>query len=96
MIVEAQEPYAPTDMHITLPFISMCRRFGIHVAITVLWAFGIAALVSANASDAAPRRVVSMNLCTDQLAMLLAAPGQLYSVSYLAGRTDASVLADRA
>jgi iron complex transport system substrate-binding protein len=32
----------------------------------------------------APRRVVSMNLCTDQLAMLLADKGQLISVSDLA------------
>lgn len=32
----------------------------------------------------APQRVVSMNLCTDQLAMLVAAPGQLVSVSHLA------------
>src|SRR5690606_26804811 len=31
-----------------------------------------------------PSRVVSMNLCTDQLAMMLAAPGQLVSVSHLA------------
>ncbi len=31
-----------------------------------------------------PERVVSVNLCTDQLAMLLAAPGQLISVSHLA------------
>ncbi|MEO0618392.1 MAG: ABC transporter substrate-binding protein [Pseudomonadota bacterium] len=37
-----------------------------------------------------------MNVCTDQLAMLLAAPGQLYSVSHLASRADTSVLADRA
>ncbi|MBI1385166.1 MAG: ABC transporter substrate-binding protein [Rhizobiales bacterium] len=43
-----------------------------------------------------PRRVVSMNLCTDQLAMLLAAPGQLHSVSYLASRADTSVLAAEA
>ena len=33
---------------------------------------------------APPQRVVSMNLCTDQLAMLLAGPGQLISVSHLA------------
>ncbi|WP_299753527.1 ABC transporter substrate-binding protein [uncultured Boseongicola sp.] len=32
----------------------------------------------------APGRVVSMNLCTDQLAMMLAAPGQLVSVSRIA------------
>lgn len=31
-----------------------------------------------------PRRVVSINLCTDQLAMLIAAPGQLVSVSRFA------------
>jgi iron complex transport system substrate-binding protein len=35
-------------------------------------------------ADAAPARVVSMNLCTDQLAMMLAAPGQLVSVSHVA------------
>lgn len=32
---------------------------------------------------APPERVVSMNLCTDQLAMLLADPGQLVSISHL-------------
>lgn len=31
-----------------------------------------------------PARVVSINLCTDQLAMLLADPGQLISVTWLA------------
>ncbi|MEO9338046.1 ABC transporter substrate-binding protein [Mesorhizobium sp. SB112] len=44
----------------------------------------------------APRRVVSMNVCTDQLAMLIAGEGQLYSVSYLAGDKTSSVLADQA
>lgn len=47
----------------------------------------------ANAQTQVPRRVVSMNVCTDQLAMLLAAPGQLYSVSYLAGDPGVSALA---
>lgn len=44
----------------------------------------------------APARVVSMNLCTDQLAMLLAAPGQLISVSHLASDPMSSAMADRA
>lgn len=44
----------------------------------------------------APRRVVSMNLCTDQLAMQLAAPGQLVSVSYLARDPAASAMVDEA
>lgn len=40
------------------------------------------ALWAGAAVAAPPERVVSMNLCTDQLAMLLAAPGQLLSVSH--------------
>ncbi len=43
-----------------------------------------------SAGAEAPARVVSMNLCTDQLAMLLAAPGQLVSVSHLASDPLAS------
>ncbi|PWE33263.1 ABC transporter substrate-binding protein [Maritimibacter sp. 55A14] len=45
---------------------------------------------------AAPERVVSMNLCTDQMAMLLAAPGQLVSVSHLAADPMSSAMADAA
>lgn len=51
------------------------------------------------ASDAAPerpRRVVSMNLCTDQLAMMLAAPGQLVSVSALSTDPRSSPMAEQA
>ena len=44
----------------------------------------------------APRRVVSMNLCTDQLGMALAAPGQLISVSFLARDPLASLMAEQA
>ncbi len=44
----------------------------------------LALLAGAASAEDAPRRVVSMNLCTDQMAMLVAAPGQLYSVSSLA------------
>ncbi len=39
-----------------------------------------------------PARVVSMNLCTDQLAMLLARPGQLVAVSRVAADPVASAL----
>jgi len=45
---------------------------------------------------AGPVRVVSMNLCTDQLAMMIAAPGQLVSVSYIARDRRASAMADAA
>lgn len=47
-------------------------------------------------ADDVPRRVVSMNLCTDQLAMLTAKPGQLYSVSDLARDERSSVMAEEA
>ncbi len=43
-----------------------------------------------------PMRVVSMNLCTDQMAMLLAAPGQLVSVSHLARDPRSSAMVEAA
>ena len=49
---------------------------------------------SASIAAEPPRRVVSMNLCTDQLAMLVAAPGQLISVSYLAQDPNSSPMAE--
>ncbi|MDD2867805.1 ABC transporter substrate-binding protein [Neomegalonema sp.] len=52
-------------------------------------------LAQAAAADP-PGRVLSMNLCTDQLAMLVAAPGQLISVSYLAQDPGSSPMAEAA
>ncbi|MDK3017586.1 ABC transporter substrate-binding protein [Pseudodonghicola sp. IC7] len=43
-----------------------------------------------------PARVVSINLCTDQLALMLAAPGQLVSVSKLSHDPDSSSMAEAA
>lgn len=54
------------------------------------------ALGLAPGAGAMPARVVSMNLCTDQLAMLLAAPGQLISVSFLAADPMSSAMAAEA
>ena len=57
------------------------------------------ALFGAGAFSAAadvPQRVVSMNLCTDQLAMMLAAPGQLISVSHLASDPLSSTMVEEA
>jgi iron complex transport system substrate-binding protein len=45
---------------------------------------------------AAPRNVVSMNVCTDQMAMLLADDGQLRSISFLASDPQSSALAKQA
>ncbi|MFV0291915.1 MAG: ABC transporter substrate-binding protein [Paracoccus sp. (in: a-proteobacteria)] len=43
-----------------------------------------------------PSRVVSINLCTDQLAMLIADPKQLRSVSYIAADPRVSLMAEKA
>ena len=64
-----------------------------------IWRLALLALAVAWGTiqaTAAPARVVSMNVCTDQLAMLLARPGQIASVSYLARDAGTSVLAEKA
>jgi iron complex transport system substrate-binding protein len=48
------------------------------------------------AAEPVPSRVVSINLCTDQLAMLMAAPGQLQSVSFLASEKGTSMMVEEA
>lgn len=53
-------------------------------------------LVSPLAASNAPSRVMSLNVCTDQLAMALAAPDQLVSVSYLARDPELSVMHEEA
>lgn len=66
--------------------------------ITRLGALALAVLTAGAgvAQQGAPARVVSMNLCTDQLAMMLAGEGQLHSVSYIAKDRRASAMADEA
>lgn len=61
------------------------------IAAAMLW-LGVAPVLGAEK----PRRVVSMNLCTDQLVLLLADPGQVVSVSYLAARAEDSLMSERA
>ena len=78
--------------HPTLPSSRACGRLSRAVALAAalgLWP-------GAAAADAPPGRVVSMNVCTDQLAMMLAAPGQLVSVSDLASDPLTSAMADEA
>ena len=62
------------------------------------WRRAVAALATALTLGApvaaGPQRVVSMNLCTDQLALMLAEPGQLVSVSWLSHGSAAPALAE--
>ncbi|PRY92023.1 iron complex transport system substrate-binding protein [Hasllibacter halocynthiae] len=61
-------------------------RIGALLALLALPAWG----------EGAPRRVVSMNACTDQLAMLVAGEDQLISVSHLAADPRVSAMAGEA
>lgn len=66
----------------------LMRACAIFIAAALMaWPWAVAA-------DAPPSRVVSINLCTDQMALLLAAPGQLVSVSHLAVDPVSSQVAD--
>jgi iron complex transport system substrate-binding protein len=56
----------------------------------------ISLLLSGAAHAAAPRRVASLNLCTDELLLMLAAPGQIVSVTHLAQQPAESTLWRRA
>lgn len=58
--------------------------------------FAVAVALGGSPGTAAPARVVSMNLCADELAMLLAAPGQLVSISFVAADPHVSAMAAEA
>lgn len=47
-----------------------------------------ASLALAGAAEAAPRRVASLNLCTDELLLALGHPAQIASVTHLAQRAE--------
>lgn len=67
------------------------------LSLSCVWLALMSLLVaSAPAWAQAPQRVVTVNLCLDQLALRLAAPGQLVGVSWLSLDPQLSVLADRA
>lgn len=65
-------------------------------SVTLLLFGALLCIASGLASAQTPQRVVSMNLCTDQLAMLVAKPGQLISVSHLSVDPTASLMVERA
>lgn len=62
----------------------------------VVLLFIAAVFAFASPASAAPRRVMSINLCTDQLALLLLAPDRIASVSWLARDPALSAMAGAA
>jgi iron complex transport system substrate-binding protein len=69
-------------------------RMGVFAPFPSVMALALSLTASAALAD--PQRVVSLNVCTDQMAMLVAAEGQLYSVSHLAADPSVSTMADTA
>ena len=55
----------------------------------------VALLVWATLTHAAPQKIVSLNLCTDQLLMLLADPDQIASLSKIVDDPNVSFLAEK-
>ena len=55
----------------------------------------VALLLWATLTYAAPQKIVSLNLCTDQLLMLLADPNQIASLSKIVDDTNVSFLAEK-
>lgn len=66
------------------------------MAFACLWSASSPAEAQVGTGAPKPARVVSMNLCTDQLAILLADENQLISVSRLAVDPTLSVLSEQA
>ncbi len=67
------------------------HRFGI-LLLGLLWLLSGELLAEATG----PSRIVSINLCTDQLLLMLAAPGQFISISHLARDPESSFMATAA
>ena len=77
----------------------ICRVECLVVARWLVWALAAVlwpALAFSQTADEAPQRVVSVNVCTDQLAMLVAGEDQLVSVSALSQDSSSSAMADEA
>lgn len=56
----------------------------------------MAAFPASTAAAGPPKRIVSMNVCTDQLVMQIAQPERIVSLSWLAGDPKVSAMADEA
>jgi iron complex transport system substrate-binding protein len=60
------------------------------------FAFAFSLLLAAGTAEAAPARVASLNLCTDELLLLLADPRQIASVTHLSQNRAETALWQRA
>ncbi len=70
--------------------------FAAPVALVVFMFLSFADPALAQQQGRAPQRVMSLNLCTDQLLMLVAPRGRIASISYLAANSSVSAIATEA
>lgn len=56
----------------------------------------VAAVAASGAAAASPQRIASMNLCTDQMALMLVGPARMASISFLGADPAESALAEDA
>lgn len=68
------------------------RAFGFVSALSLALAACAAPAPAPEARGTAPARAVSLNLCTDELLLLLGAPGQIASVTHLAQKPEETPL----
>ncbi len=66
------------------------------LAVSVLAACIPLSLSAAQPASEKPKRIVSLNLCTDQLLMMLVDPDRIAAVSHLSRNEDTSVMAQQA
>lgn len=58
--------------------------------------FGVSIPAAMAGSADKPKRIVSLNLCTDQILMMLVDPDRITAISYLSQNADTSVMAEQA
>lgn len=73
----------------------MCGYFAKMKTNIILVLLSVSSIVCGGASiaKASPQRIVSLNLCTDQLLMMLVEPSRIAAVSYFARRPNISAMA---
>src|SRR3954447_6108984 len=71
------------------------KRVIMAIRCSLAW-LAVLALTGVASAQEPPHRIVSANLCTDQLVLALADPGQIASLSPFARDRDLSFLAERA
>ena len=72
------------------------HQFGLIASITIVTLAATVARVPSALGIEPPKRIVSLNLCTDQLVMMLVGPERIAAVSHTALDPKLSVLADTA